>query len=118
MCNGPDAPHRLRSGADITLHLADGRSLRLLAVHLKSGCWERALSSRAQACRALRAQAPVLRAWVAARAAEGVAFAVLGDFNRVMEAGDGLLGGLDEAAPLLQTGCGGGEPVLGRGELH
>ena len=33
----PGAAHRLRSGADITLDLPGGK-LRLLAVHLKTGC--------------------------------------------------------------------------------
>ena len=53
----PAAPFPLRSGADITLHLAGG-PLRLLAMHLKTGCWEKSLRSHLRACETLNAQLP------------------------------------------------------------
>jgi endonuclease/exonuclease/phosphatase family metal-dependent hydrolase len=95
----PDAPFPLRSGADVTLHLARG-PLRLLAVHLKSGCWEKSFRSHLRACETLKEQLPVLQDWIAARQREGVAYLVLGDFNRRMLAGDQFLAALERVAPL------------------
>jgi endonuclease/exonuclease/phosphatase family metal-dependent hydrolase len=89
----PNADYRalgldgLRSSADLTIWLqsdgvADAVPLRLLSVHLKSGCFEAPLDGPGKACTKLRRQLPHLEAWIDARAAEGVPFAVLGDFNR------------------------------------
>lgn len=69
----------LRWGVDITLE--GPRPLRLLAVHLKSGC---ARGAEYEACPILFDQVPVLRAWMDARRSAGEAFAVLGDWNRRM----------------------------------
>ncbi|HUA76580.1 MAG TPA: endonuclease/exonuclease/phosphatase family protein, partial [Acetobacteraceae bacterium] len=66
----PDAPEQLRSGADVTLHLG-GANLRILAVHLKTGCWEVPLDSSRPACAVLREQLPVIESWIAARRAAG-----------------------------------------------
>lgn len=70
----------VRPGADllVTTHAIQ---LRLLSVHLKSGCFRGPLR-RGKACSKLAAQVPALEAWIDARQREGVAFAVLGDFNR------------------------------------
>ena len=99
----PDAPLPLRSGADVTLDLPGapaGGKLRLLAVHLKTGCWTKPLRSHLRACETLSEQLPVLQSWIAARRQEGIPFLVLGDFNREMAAGDPFLAALDAAAPL------------------
>ncbi len=74
----------VRDGADITITLG-GVPLRLLDVHLKSGCFsptEEARPSAADDCAERLAQTAPLEAWIDARAAEGAAFVVLGDFNR------------------------------------
>lgn len=71
----------VRAGADITVAL-DTHAVRLLSVHLKSGCFDQPLDDRSNACRKLGLQLPKLEAWIDARAAEGAPFAVLGDFNR------------------------------------
>lgn len=71
----------VRAGTDITVALGP-RSVRLLSVHLKSGCFDEPLTDRSNACKKLRLQLPKLEAWIDARAAEGTPFAVLGDFNR------------------------------------
>ena len=71
----------VRRGTDITVELEGSRQLRLLAVHLKSGCFEAALDSTDD-CEKLKLQLPVLEKWIDDRATEGVAFVVLGDFNR------------------------------------
>jgi endonuclease/exonuclease/phosphatase family metal-dependent hydrolase len=72
----------VRWGADLTLFPGTPRELRLLSVHLKSGCAWDPLTARRQPCEVLARQVPVLEAWIDARAREGVPFVVLGDFNR------------------------------------
>ncbi|MFC7380103.1 endonuclease/exonuclease/phosphatase family protein [Brevundimonas sp. GCM10030266] len=87
----------LRWGVDITVN--EGRPLRLLAVHLKSGC----NSGRAPTdpdCPVLFDQAPVLEGWTEARAREGQAFVVLGDWNRRLASrGDAFLAELNDGEP-------------------
>ncbi len=96
--------HRhLRSGADITLDLR-GAKLRILAVHLKTGCRQDPLASSSRPeCATLRLQLAALEGWLSQRRAEGVAFAVLGDFNRWMDNGDAFWAGLRKAAPLVRA---------------
>jgi endonuclease/exonuclease/phosphatase family metal-dependent hydrolase len=108
----PNARFRLRSGADITLDLPSG-PLRLLAVHLKTGCHYDVLASHRPACRTLREQVPPLQGWIAQRRADGVPFVVLGDFNREMDGHDDLLAALQEAAPLARATEGQASPCWG-----
>ena len=75
-----------RWGTDITINLGD-RQLRLLSVHLKSGCWSSEQDSdssayRTQICTTLRNQIHEFRAWADRREDEGTAFGIIGDFNR------------------------------------
>ncbi len=114
----PAARHRLRSGLDVTLVIG-GVGLRVLAVHLKSGCWSaREEREGRQACEDLDRQVPVLSAWIAARRTEGVPFVVLGDFNRRLVEGDRVLAALDAAAPMtsatwgLSSPCWDGEDFI------
>ena len=112
-----DAKFHLRSGADITLDLPSG-PLRLLAIHLKTGCQRDPLSSSRRQCATLRGQVPVLQGWIAQRRAEGGPFLVFGDFNRWMLGSDDLLAALRSAAPLTQadegkdSSCWGGEHFI------
>ncbi len=108
----PDAPLQLRSGADVTLHLG-GDNLRILAVHLKTGCWDVPISERKRACAVLREQLPVLESWIAARVREGTPFLVLGDFNRVLHAHGAFLAGLEQVAPLAVATAGYRNPCWG-----
>ena len=108
----PEARHPLRSGADVTLDLPSG-PLRLLAVHLKTGCHYGALGSRRPACQTLGEQVPPLQGWIAQRRAEGVPFVVLGDFNREMNGRDELLAALRASAPLALATEGQGSPCWG-----
>jgi endonuclease/exonuclease/phosphatase family metal-dependent hydrolase len=71
----------VRVGADLTVRHGP-KELRLLAVHLKSGCFEGPLTKPSNACEKLARQLPKLEAWIDARASERTPFAVLGDFNR------------------------------------
>ena len=86
------APSFQRWGTDITITLGD-RQLRLLSVHLKSGCWstkeDSSSESRTQrSCTTLRNQIRKIRDWADRREDEGTAFAILGDFNRRLAASD------------------------------
>jgi endonuclease/exonuclease/phosphatase family metal-dependent hydrolase len=88
----------LRAGADLTVHV-NGKALRLLAVHLKSDCFSEPLRSAKRACAKLRAQLPVLEAWIDERARAGQPFLVLGDFNRRLNASDPFYVELDDGDP-------------------
>jgi endonuclease/exonuclease/phosphatase family metal-dependent hydrolase len=87
----------MRSGVDITIRAPGHAPLRLLAVHLKSGCFN---GLKGDACPTLQQQIPVLEKWIDARAAEPVRFAVLGDFNRRLARKDDVLwADLDDGQP-------------------
>ena len=107
-----DPGHQLRSGVDITLRLQP--PLRLLAVHLKTGCFDQRLdNARNRACTELREQLSPLLDWIRARQAEGVAFAILGDFNRHMDGRDPFWSALRQAAPLTRATEGQSSPCWG-----
>jgi hypothetical protein len=72
----------VRWGADISLFPGTPRELRLLSVHLKSGCAWDPLNAGRPPCAVLARQVPALERWIDDRAREGAAFVVLGDFNR------------------------------------
>jgi endonuclease/exonuclease/phosphatase family metal-dependent hydrolase len=107
---------RSRRGADITVHTAGG-DLRLLSIHLKSGCASGRLDGPEDACAMLRRQSLLLEDWIDARAREQVPFAVLGDFNRRFSAMDSFWVGLDDADPpesdLTDAGFGRRPPCWG-----
>jgi endonuclease/exonuclease/phosphatase family metal-dependent hydrolase len=89
----------LRHGTDITLTVG-GTPIRLLSVHLKSGCWEGPLDTPLDACDKLKRQLLVLESWIDARAAEGTPFVILGDFNRRFDApGDEFWQEIDDGKP-------------------
>ena len=73
-----------RWASDITV-TAGGAKLRLLSVHLKTGCWGERQdrdAERRKTCTVLRGQVEGLKGWADARRAEGTPFVILGDFNR------------------------------------
>jgi endonuclease/exonuclease/phosphatase family metal-dependent hydrolase len=79
------APHPVRRGLELSLAVS-GRRVALLNVHLKSGCARGRLDDPSNAaCRVLQRQVAPLERWVEERANAGVAFAVLGDWNRDLE---------------------------------
>lgn len=113
-CNGDlaalDDDGAARAGADVTLWPGTAQAVRLLSVHLKSGCFDRPLSDRQNSvCGRLQTQVPVLARWAAERQAAGEAFAILGDFNRRLEAdaalppSDSLWAALAAAAPVARV---------------
>lgn len=91
---------QVRVGVDLSVSFA-GRRLRMLSVHLKSGCFSAPLTSPKASCRKLAAQVSPLESWIDARAAEGVAAVVIGDFNRRLFTAkpDPLWAELDDAEP-------------------
>lgn len=87
----------LRSGVDLIVRPRGGDAIRVLSVHLKSGC---SSGDRNEACSVLFQQVPVLERWIDERATEGVRFAVMGDFNRRLAMpGDAVWAEWDDASP-------------------
>ncbi len=87
----------LRSGVDLMVRPAGGTPLRVLSVHLKAGC---TAGDDNDACPVLFQQVPVVERWIDRRAAEGIRFAVLGDFNRrLVLRGDAVWADWDDASP-------------------
>ena len=107
----PNARHRLRDGLDATLILPGGERLRVLVVHLKTGCQRDRIahSSRPQ-CQLLARQIPPLAAWGGARQTEGGPFLILGDFNRVFDHSEEMGQALAKVAPLLRVTAGSSDP--------
>jgi endonuclease/exonuclease/phosphatase family metal-dependent hydrolase len=107
----PGEKYRLRYGLDATLALPGGRTLRVLVVHLKTGCQTDSFDqTRRTQCALLAQQIPPLAAWVAARQAEGIPFLLLGDFNRVFDEPEAFGAALARAAPLLRVTAGAENP--------
>lgn len=77
-----DVTGTLREGVDLILNHR-GTQVRLLNVHLKSGCPRESLDEpETQACMQLSEQRQALERWISHRAREPIPFIVLGDFNR------------------------------------
>lgn len=114
----PGSTHRLRSGVDITIKPENAPPLRLLAVHLKAGCWARPLDERQHACPTLYRQFHDLEDWILDREDAGDAYIILGDFNRQLTAEDPLMKDLRNDAPLtlattgLASPCNGGRRFI------
>jgi len=78
--------YRLRYGVDVEISQA-GRKFRLLAIHLKTGCFT--AKSERWACQRLWKQLPPLKKWIEARAAQSTPFVIAGDWNRELYAPGG-----------------------------
>jgi endonuclease/exonuclease/phosphatase family metal-dependent hydrolase len=92
----------VRRGVELRLFPGTAREMRLLSVHLKSGCARDSLESTRPSCGELARQVPVLEQWIDAQAGEHKPFAVLGDFNRDLRrepAGVSIWGEIDDASP-------------------
>jgi endonuclease/exonuclease/phosphatase family metal-dependent hydrolase len=92
----------VRRGVELRLFPGSARELRLLSVHLKSGCSRDGLNATRSSCAELARQIPALEGWIDAQAAEQRPFAVLGDFNRDLRReppGISLWGQLDDLDP-------------------
>jgi endonuclease/exonuclease/phosphatase family metal-dependent hydrolase len=88
---------QLRSGVDITVRAKGHAPIRLLSIHLKSGCFS---GTEASACPTLLRQIPQLETWIDAAAAGPTRFVVMGDWNRrLAQAGDTAWADLDDHDP-------------------
>ncbi|MBT2338655.1 MULTISPECIES: hypothetical protein [Pseudomonas] len=84
-----------RQGAELPVTIK-GMTLKLLSVHLKSGCFDQALNSgyateRDKAngvitCDVLKRQAPALETWLDHSIRSGASAMIIGDFNRRFDA--------------------------------
>jgi endonuclease/exonuclease/phosphatase family metal-dependent hydrolase len=111
----PTARRSLRRGADITVRDGDAPPIRLLSIHLRAGCaWDPIRQPNTRECQGLGTQAEILRGWIADRRAEGIAFAILGDFNRRMERDDEFLAVVSEPGPLTRVTQGFANPCQAR----
>ena len=100
----------LRWGVDITVNASE--PLRLLALHLKSGC---SAGDEREPCPILFDQVPVLQAWMSKRHDEGMAFAILGDWNRRLALpGDVVWKRLNESLTLFDAAEGKGATCIQR----
>ncbi|UPT61505.1 MAG: endonuclease/exonuclease/phosphatase family protein [Hyphomonadaceae bacterium JAD_PAG50586_4] len=89
----------LRSSVDVIVRPHGEAAIRLLVVHLKSRC---ASGAAGDDCAVLARQAPIVEAWMEARAHGGESFLVLGDFNRRLARPDDVIwAGWDDGAPDL-----------------
>lgn len=76
----------------------NGQTIRLMSVHLKSGCFSNNNSGRA--CTTLAGQIPILEGWIDEAAQLPQPFVLLGDFNRRFnEHGDLVWANLDDSQP-------------------
>jgi endonuclease/exonuclease/phosphatase family metal-dependent hydrolase len=92
----------VRRGVELRMFPGTAREIRLLSVHLKSGCARDALNSTRSGCAVLARQVPVLERWIDTQASENMPFAVLGDFNRDLRrepAGPSVWLDIDDADP-------------------
>lgn len=92
----------VRRGVELRVFPGTAEELRLLSVHLKSGCSRDPLDSAKRGCAELARQVPALEGWIDSQAREHKAFAVLGDFNRDLRREpreNSLWGAIDDADP-------------------
>jgi endonuclease/exonuclease/phosphatase family metal-dependent hydrolase/predicted esterase len=91
-----------RWGTEILVE-KDGQLLRLMSVHLKSGCHQGSLEPPSQPdCVTLAAQRAPLEAWIDAAATAQVPFVIVGDWNRRIDVhgqSDHVWGEIDDADP-------------------
>ena len=105
----PDAPRHLRAGLDVSIGTG-ADSLRVLVVHLKAGCRDSAPDSRKPACQTVLRQLAIIADWILERQDEGEAFAVMGDFNRLLAPDDPALRALASSGPLALVTAGRASP--------
>ncbi len=100
----------LRRGVDITVSVGD-KQVRLLAVDLKSGCFNDTGRWKKTDCETFHKQITILEQWIDARASEDLPFLVLGDFNhRFTDLQDSMWTDIDDSTPpnadLMDAGAG------------
>lgn len=112
---GSSNTHTLRNGLDVTVTFphTQNKELRILVVHLKTGCWDNSLQSHKRSCYILHQQFAILKHWIQKRAKEKIAFAIIGDFNRRLTLEDPLFLTLSNVTPLDLTTANKSSPCHG-----
>lgn len=85
----PAVQRPVRRGLELNIaHRAEegAPALSLLNVHLKSGCVQGRMDGTNGNCPTLQQQAPSIEAWIEEKAANGQPFAIVGDWNRDLDA--------------------------------
>ena len=78
----------------------NGKTIKLMSIHLKAGCFSNSSSSSSRACIKLMDQVRILEGWIDDAAGDSDAFIVLGDFNRrLATSGDRVWAELDDGDP-------------------
>ncbi len=97
-----DVNGQSRAGAVVTLFPDTPNEMRLLSVHLKSGCFTKPLDADDPVCKTLRQQVGILERWLDAQEAAREPVVILGDFNRHFNAtAESRPGGPDDAPGAL-----------------
>lgn len=92
----------VRRGVELRLFPGTPQEIRLLSVHLKSGCSRDPLNSTRPNCIQLASQVHTLERWAESQARANIPFALLGDFNRDLRReppGPSLWADLDDGDP-------------------
>ncbi|MEY8251350.1 MAG: endonuclease, partial [Colwellia sp.] len=77
----------VRNGVVVTVN-PDTNPIDVLAVHLKSFCFDKPESDGSRACNKLWKQVPIVEKWIDDHTKRSVPFVILGDFNRRLEPND------------------------------
>lgn len=112
---GSENTPTLRNGLDVTVTFPNipDKKLRILIVHLKTGCWDNSPWKHRYSCPVLYRQFAILKRWIKARIKENAAFAIIGDFNRRLTPEDPLFLALSKITPLDLTTANRSSPCRG-----
>jgi len=107
-----DVNGQTRAGAVVTLFPGTSDEMRLISVHLKSGCFAKSLDADDPICEILRQQVSVLERWLDTQEAAQEPVIILGDFNRHFNAvAERKRGGPDDAPISLFNALSDDEPA-------
>lgn len=81
-------PGGMPAGSELLVRVSEQSTLRLLNVHLASGCPKPETPIARESCRLLPSQSLALGTWIANATKDDASFAIVGDFNRTWSSGD------------------------------
>ncbi len=104
-----------RRGGDVTIQFRR-HALRVLSLHLNAGCQQG--NGPDDECRLLQRQARALKRWIEAREQADEDYLILGDFNRVYEAGSAFWRIIQRADRGMMVTSKGANPECHRDETY